>query len=141
MLLMADVFSQEGTVVGVVGEVKEGTKEIIIQTAKSAQVVAMGDSLYVRIGGKVAVMKAVSPMQTVAKCVLEGAYGGYFGKLAKGMTVYRYREGIENEKSQDILKTTPHAPGDLKDKGGIEPVASTASVGDKVALVALLRRR
>lgn len=107
----------EGPQVGAIAEIKHATREIIVKTPLAAKNIKMGDKLYVRVDGKAVVIQATFPMQTIAKCMLDGKYAGYWGKIVKGMTVYRYVPGVEEE--VDAIAAEPKT-GSVKKLAGIE---------------------
>jgi len=94
-LLQAPLFSADGELLGKIGSVNQSTGEIIVQSPNAGQKIFMGSRLYVRIGGRVVIMTATFPMQTVAKCRLIPGNGQYLKKLDRGLPVYLYVPDVE----------------------------------------------
>ena len=86
----------DGEQIGKIGEVNTVTGEVVVQSPQAAAKIKMGSKLYVRINGKVVIMTATYPMQTVAKCKLIPSNAGYLGQIGKGIPVYGYIAGMEN---------------------------------------------
>ena len=85
----------DGELIGKIGEVNTFTGEIIVQSPQAAAKIKMGSKLYVRINGRVVIITATYPMQTVAKCKLVSSNAGYLGQIRKGIPVYCYVAGVE----------------------------------------------
>ena len=94
------------------------TGEISVQNPRAGELIRMGDKLYLRIDGKVAVMEATFPMMTLCRCKLLPAYKNQLGKVQKGMTAYKYVAGIEKEDAAGIAGKA----GEVKKFGDIEMV-------------------
>ena len=75
--------------------------EIIITSPNAAQMMNMGDKVFIIVDNRPVIMKITFPMMTVAKCRLEPGYEAYFGRLYKGLMVYKYQQGIENKVLSD----------------------------------------
>jgi hypothetical protein len=84
---------------GKVGEVKQISKtagEVIVGSPTASKDIKMGDLLYVRVEGKAVQLRATFPMQTISKCRAEGPNRELWSKIKTGMTVYRWKTGIED---------------------------------------------
>lgn len=108
MLYSFVVYAIDGAVAGKIGNVNKFTGEIVVNTGDSKSRIEIGDKLYVRIDGEPVVMKAAFPMLTVVKCTLESKYKKNLDDLESGMTVYRYKPGIEKkeESTDTVLEDT-----------------------------------
>lgn len=103
----------DGVKIGVVTGIDQKTAEIIVGTSTAANDIKMGDLLYLRIGGKIVLLRVTFPMQTISKCRAEGKNRALRAKAVKGMTVYRYMKGIEeisttgkDEQTEDLRDRT-----------------------------------
>jgi hypothetical protein len=77
------------------------SSEVIITSPNAAQMLNMGDKVFVIVDKKPIILNITFPMMTVAKCRLAAGYEGYLGRLYKGMQVYKYEQGIENRELAD----------------------------------------
>jgi formylglycine-generating enzyme required for sulfatase activity len=64
-------------------------------------------------------MKATFPMQSVVKCRLEGGHRKYLGSIRVGMPMYKYVNGVEDERKAPASR---YRAGATKTVGGIELV-------------------
>ena len=110
---------QEGPRMGKVYQINRSSGEIIMQSSVQAHEIRMGMRLYTRIDGKAAVMKATFPMQSVVKCRIEGRHRKYLGSIRVGMPMYKYVNGVEDERKAPAQR---HRAGAAKTVGGIELV-------------------
>lgn len=90
----AVINAKDGKLIGKVGAIDKGKKEIIVNIEGGVPV-KMGESLYVRSGESIIIMEATFPMQTSVKCRLKKKYSGQLKSVTKGMMVYKYEEGVE----------------------------------------------
>jgi hypothetical protein len=95
----------DGAKIGVVSSIDLKTAEIIVRSPAAVNDMYMGDLLYLRIDGKIILLRVTFPMQTVSKCKAEGKNRALWVKVGKGMTVYRYREGIEDKSTGEAENT------------------------------------
>jgi len=103
------VYSEDGEELGKVGEVNKASGEITVNVPNSGQKIKMGDILYVRIDGAVVKMRAVFPMMTIARCKIEQSDKQNIILIKKGLTVWRYKKGVENidpESESTVLENT-----------------------------------
>lgn len=97
-------FAAEGVNIGKISEINKNSGEITVASTKAAESIRMGDFLYIRIKGKVVMMKATFPMMTVAKCRLLPGYGKYLNEISKNNQVFAYVKGIEKESDDNVIK-------------------------------------
>jgi formylglycine-generating enzyme required for sulfatase activity len=119
LALTGTIFLQsqsEGRKVGIVNSIDFNKGEVIISTPGSANIINMGDLLYIKIDGRYVLLRAVFPMMTITKCRAEGQNAYLWIKIVKGLPVYRYEAGIEN------FNASGEQPGATKIFGGIEMV-------------------
>ncbi len=117
LVLSGLLYSQsEGKKVGTVKQVNKKTREIVVGSSSAAKDIKMGDLLYVRVEGKVVRLRATFPMQTVAKCRAEGKNKALWGHIARGMDVYRYQSGMDQDHEVKISKQ--YKIGDRGPAGG-----------------------
>lgn len=91
------LYSQvEGEKVGEVKQINKKNGEVIVGSPAASKNIKMGDLLYIRIEGKVVQLRATFPMQTISKCRTEGSNSDLWLKIKTGMTVYRWKSGIED---------------------------------------------
>jgi len=105
MLIFGDsAFAAEGVNIGKISEINKNSGEVTVSSAKAAESIRMGDFLYIRIKGKVVMMKATFPMMTVAKCRLLPGYGKYLKEISKNSPVFAYVKGVEKESDESVIK-------------------------------------
>lgn len=113
--IISSGYSKDGRHVGIVGSVNNSTKEIIVNTLKD-KTLELGEQVYVRINGKVTVMKTTFPMMTTSKCALEKQYIKQINNMYTGMSVYKYETGVEEP--GDGLSESKYRPAMIPVKGG-----------------------
>jgi hypothetical protein len=86
----------EGISVGVVQSIDIKTGVIIVASSSATDAVKMGDLFYIRINGKVVLLRVTFPMMTTSKCKPEGKNRSLWTKAEKRMAVYKYKSGIED---------------------------------------------
>jgi len=96
----------EGVKVGVVQDIDKKAGVITVASPTAGTDIKMGDLLYVRIDGKLVQLRATFPMMTIAKCKAEGKNRALWTKAEKGMTVYRYKKGIDDNAAIGKDETT-----------------------------------
>ncbi len=96
-------------------DIKNG--EVIIGSPNASDNIKMGDLLYVRIDGKVVLLRTSFPMMTSAKCKPEGKNYILWTKAIKGMAVYRFKNGIEDQENE-IAQNKNYKIGDHGPAGG-----------------------
>ncbi len=92
---LSTLLAVDGPLIGSVGKIIKGRGEIVVKSKKAGQTIRMGDKMYVRIDGKVAVMEAIFPMQSIAKCRLLPKYRSFLKRLKPNMPVYKYLPAVE----------------------------------------------
>ena len=112
------LYSFEGEHVGVIGSINPSTKEIVVTSPEAAEKIKMGDTLYVRVSGKVVTMTATFPMQTLAKCSLTPESADALGSVKKGMDVFRFSPEVRVGASS----LGKGRPGQIKTIGSVELV-------------------
>ncbi len=93
------------------------TGELIVSSPKASSDIKMGDLLYMRIEGKVVLLRASFPMMTTAKCKPEGKNYMLWAKARKGMPVFRFKDGIEDTAAV-VAQTKIYKIGDRGPSGG-----------------------
>lgn len=109
----------DGEKVGEIKQVDQKTSEVIVCSLIAGNDIQMGDLLYMRIEGKIVQMRVTFPMQTIVKCKPEGQNQSLLNKVVKGMTVYRYRKGVENFEPAKNTKSKIYMIGDRGPAGGL----------------------
>ncbi len=115
----------EGEKIGEIKQLVMKTGEVIVGSPTAGSDITMGDLLYIRIEKKIVLLRATFPMQTIAKCKAEGKNHALWTKAVIGMSVYRYKKGIENNEpvvraesgNNDIVKRGPGGGWIFYDKG------------------------
>ncbi|MBN2041747.1 MAG: hypothetical protein JW864_17050 [Spirochaetes bacterium] len=79
----------EGTLVGIVKKINAGSSEIIVGSGKLADMVNIGDTIYVVDRGKKIKMKVKFPMQTIATCTVIPADKKRIVRIKEGDMVYK----------------------------------------------------
>lgn len=117
VLLVGGMLHSEGARIGTVYSVTPAKGEVVVSLSKNVNTVQMGSRMYLKLGDRAVVMRAVFPMQTVVKCSLEKKYRSGIRSIHKGMPVYNYVAGVEGD-----IKTPArqYRAGDVKTVGGIE---------------------
>ena len=92
----------EGISVGVVQNIDLKSGILTVASSGKGDPIKMGDLLYIRVDGKVVLLRATFPMMTTSKCKPEGKNRKLSHKAEKNMEVYRFKRGIED--SQVIAK-------------------------------------
>ncbi len=90
IVLISSVLYSDGGRIGKVYTVSPARGEVVVSLSKDTKAVRMGSKMYLKLGERVVVMKAVFPMQTVVKCSLEKKYRPEIGRIKKGMPVFAY---------------------------------------------------
>jgi len=100
ILFLAGLAAGAGKETGDIRSVNPGNKEIIVNV-KSGADLKMGELLEIKSDTGRILLEVTFPMQTVAKCKINGK--GRLSDLKKGMTVYRYNK--EDEQPGKPLET------------------------------------
>lgn len=108
----------EGEKVGEVKQIDTKTSEVYVGSPSAGIDIQMGDLLYVRIEGKAVQLRATFPMQTIAKCKAEGKNRALLKKAEKGMSVYRFKKGVEDFRSIVDIQSKIYKIGDRGPAGG-----------------------
>lgn len=113
----AILMSGNGRLIGKIGSINSGKKEIIVNVGKG-RMIRMGEQLYVRVGDEIVIMEATFPMQTTVKCRLQKASAGFFNSLEKDMNVYKYDRAAIEGSPDGVAEVACQ----IEDIGGMEMV-------------------
>lgn len=109
-----DLYAKDGIYAGKIGSIDKSKNEIIVNT-ETGELLNIGDRIYVRIDGRPVIMKVTFPMMTSSRCSVEKKYINQIGLIEKGMPLFKYVKGIENEsvENSDTL-IEPKKMSDIK---------------------------
>jgi len=124
-IVLCMVFAVRGSLfsdsaqIGIVYSVSPAKGEVVVSLSRDVNTVQMGSRMYLKLGERAVIMKAVFPMQTVVKCSLEKKYRSDIRSIHKGMPVYKYYAGVEGDDSASVRR---YRSGDTKTVGDMELV-------------------